>query len=158
MTPNKSHVAGLELAKEALANWPVTGLTSAKNALDQLIEEAQSAPEPVQGEAVAWILRVGGYQDVLVEDYKRVLSEQEHFIGRGRTADIIPLYTEAAKPDAELVELLRDVREWASKANDLVLYPVASTMTCRAAVEAETLVIDLTGLQNRIDAKLASLK
>ena len=53
-----------------------------------------------QGEPVAWSLEVEGYTTVLYENYQKALSEQEHFRGRGRTAEIHPLHREQPAPVA----------------------------------------------------------
>lgn len=39
-------------------------------------------------ETIAWLLEVEGYKGVLIDNYQRALSEQEHFHGRGRSAVI----------------------------------------------------------------------
>lgn len=111
MTASRSHLAGLELARKALNHWPVTGLAAAKLKLDQLIAEAQSAPEPVQGEAV----RVVGClleADPGDRHNDTIIVRTHHAEGRrvaSRTAVNLMTVAQhnrimaAAKPDAELV-------------------------------------------------------
>jgi len=98
MTATREHLSGLELARETLNHWPVTGLVAAKLALDQLIAEAQSA-EPVQGEAVFFVdPEALAFGDRSTRSYRRK-----------NDVATLPLYTSPDKPDAELVELLQTI-------------------------------------------------
>lgn len=80
------------------------------------ISDLLAAPVVERQEPVAWALDVEGYKTVIIDNYQRALSEQEHFHGRGRTAVIRDLYTSppapvavALPPDPEKAFL-----EWAS--------------------------------------------
>lgn len=64
-----------------------------------------------QGEPVAWSLEVEGYTTVLYENYQKALSEQEHFRGRGRTAEIHPLHREQPAPVAVVLPEKKSVPE-----------------------------------------------
>ncbi|RON17902.1 hypothetical protein BK660_21670 [Pseudomonas brassicacearum] len=58
-------------------------------------------------ETIAWLLEVEGYKGVLIDNYQRALSEQEHFHGRGRSAVIKDLVLR--QPDLHpLQQTLRD--------------------------------------------------
>lgn len=57
-----------------------------------------AAPAVERQEPVAWALDVEGYKTVIIDNYQRALSEQEHFQGRGRTAVIRSLYTSPPAP------------------------------------------------------------
>ena len=96
MTATREHLAGLELAfKQVNSDGGFD-----EESLLRLIAEAQSTPEPVQGEAVAcWIKSSVPGADIVV------LGNPAD-IHQAATDTKIPLYTSAAKPDAELVELL----------------------------------------------------
>lgn len=106
MTATREHLPGLELALESI---DVSGCDYMR--LKDLIAEAQSAPEPVQGEAVDWVAWTtaepdgdGGYQLGI-----ELGADQPDF-------GVHPLMTvaqhnrimAAAKPDAELVESLME--------------------------------------------------
>lgn len=136
MKPNQSHLAGLELALEALQD---ARLWVGSAAVRKLIKQAQSAPEPVQGEAAACVYQwefgnawmdtdEKGAADARCEGYKT------------RT-----LYTAAAKPDAELVELLRSA-QWCMQCSPSCQAGVVTKCGCKKCVHA------------RIDAKLAELQ
>lgn len=60
-----------------------------------LAQEAGPVVEPV-----AWQLDVEGYTTVTYDNYQKVLAEQEHFRGRGRTAVIRNLFTSPPAPVA----------------------------------------------------------
>lgn len=96
MTATREHLAGLELAfKQVNSDGGFD-----EESLLRLIAEAQSTPEPVQGEAVAcWIKSSVPGADIVV------LGNPAD-IHQAATDTKIPLYTSAAKPDAEMVELL----------------------------------------------------
>lgn len=106
MKPNQSHVAGLELALE---RWNEGGpAIQFAHLLADLIAQAQSAPEPVQGEAVATDAFVpGSLADLLFQ-----LGEKGIGVSGGTHGDHWAFRSAAAKPDAELVELLRDAAAW----------------------------------------------
>jgi hypothetical protein len=92
MTPNQAHIAGLELARTEL---PKTSTRNYLLALDELIEQAKAAPEPVQGEAVATYMGTDW-------DASRQFMAQCAHLETGAE-----LYTAPQAPDAELVDLLR---------------------------------------------------
>jgi len=103
---------------------------------------AQSATEPVQGEAVEYqqLSRYNNWDriDKEVYDLGKLGQSPERFRA---------LYTAAAKPDAEMVELLRDLS--------------AGVRVLKATMRAAGLGMGVDAakaLSNRIDAKLASLK
>lgn len=113
MTPTREHLAGLELAFKQINSDG--GFDD--DSLLRLITEAQSAPEPVQGEA----LRVVGVR-ISTDGFGSYIADSAMGIGAAQPGEVRePLMTvaqhnrimAAAKPDAELVELLRMVRnEW----------------------------------------------
>lgn len=79
------------------------GLQSLDFLISQLVEirgEVFGNKPAAQGEPVAWELEVEGYKTVLIDNYQRALSEQEHFQGRGRTAAIHNLYRGQPAPVA----------------------------------------------------------
>lgn len=136
MTATREHLAGLELAIAELIKVGVKRGSLPHMVLTNLADEAQSAPEPVQGEAVAcWIKSSVPGADIVV------LGNPAD-IHQAATDTKIPLYTSAAKPDAELVELLRiaeaELLDWRTSFPD-----ADSTYT--------------DNLRSRIDAKLAEL-
>jgi hypothetical protein len=114
MTATREDLAGLKMAYELsqMNSFPV----SFERSLEQLIEQAQSA-EPVQGEAVEYqqLSRYGNWDriDKATFDLGKLGQSPERFRA---------LYTSPAKPDAELVELLRQASHWLK-----VHAPAAST-------------------------------
>jgi hypothetical protein len=127
MTPNNSHVAGLELALDAAFEAGQNG-DDMYRAIYQLCAKAKAVPaEPVQGEAVAWL------------DLSKLAKTSMAYATSMRCTGLqSPLYTHPAKPDAELVELLREARGYVS---------------ARAVGPMET-----NHLLRRIDTKLAELR
>ena len=110
MTPNQSHVAGLELAKKAMEQQRERygGVHKASLAcLDGLIEIAKSAPaEPISREAVGWLCTHS-------DGRKRIeLPGSVYDQDAGWGASRVPLYTAPPSPDAELVELLRESADY----------------------------------------------
>ena len=154
MTPDHKHIAGLELARETLNHWPVTGLAAAKLALDQLITQAKSTPEPVQGEAVEIVaymttaVKVGHLRPHKALNYLKSAadSQQDHWFELDCSVSTDELMTvaqhrrimAAAKPDAELVAMLRETRDW------------VDSNSCHGT--------DAIDLMRRIDVKLAGLR
>jgi hypothetical protein len=164
MNPTREHLAGLELALSTLKIEGYMTGAGCRDHLKALIDQAQSAPEPVQGEAwiaatkrspevergldievlVAVKRKHNGkiyvfttsylnaypviYQDQVIQDddndqpeitgwfylsddeetWHRTLSEGDELLA-WMYKPAYPLYTAAAKPDAELVALLRDL-------------------------------------------------
>lgn len=101
------HVTGAE-ACEAYAVTPGASEAKNKDIAKHYTKRAKWHRDAVelmtagqhQGEPVAWSLEVEGYTTVLYENYQKALSEQEHFRGRGRTAEIYPLHRERPVPVA----------------------------------------------------------
>jgi hypothetical protein len=92
MTPNQSHVAGLELALSKVDPWSAQAVW-----LRDLAAQAKFAPaEAAQGEAVAIVCG----------------SQVQWLPGAGKIPDRSPLYTTPPSPDAELVALLCDARRY----------------------------------------------
>jgi len=161
MTPDHKHIAGLELARETLNHWPVTGLAAAKLALDQLITQAKSTPEPVQGEAVEIVaymttaVKVGHLRPHKALNYLKSAadSQQDHWFELDCSVSTDELMTvaqhrrimAAAKPDAELVELLAEARK-------SIVYKPSCQDGAVVQCSCEACVL------NRIDAKLAELR
>jgi hypothetical protein len=131
MTPNRSHVAGLELALDLI---DASGCDYMR--LKDLIAQAKSAPaEPVGREAVSLSLlaRFGQIEFEIMQGKHSAAS----VFTQMRTAAV---YLAPPSPDAELVSLLREIhavmRGYFPGAN-----PLAHDQ-----------------LMRRIDAKLASLR
>jgi hypothetical protein len=134
MTATREHLSGLKLARSIIEeNWPADALLEI---VDNCIAEAHSA-EPVQGEAVevvGWLHRQGNY----TEASSRPLAEDE--VSRGWEESELMTVAQhnrimaAAKPDAELVALLR---------------------LCRNEFAGVSMTHNLV---DRIDAKLAELQ
>lgn len=153
MTATREHLAGLELA---LNRWNDGGPTiQYGKLLFDLIEQAQSAPEPVQGEA----LRVVGVR-ISTDGFGSYIADSAMGIGAAQPGEVRePLMTvaqhnrimAAAKPDAELVELLRDKFPRIDITKPLPLDEKAHCCEYTIFVERER-------LHRLIDAKLASLK
>jgi hypothetical protein len=142
MTVTREHLAGLELAAKYLRdkeseNWlgskgHHTGYIAAAVDLERLAVEAQSA-EPVQGEAVEVVVKVwnqGGS------------GEFRTFEGGEYLPDGTQLYTSPAKPDAELIQILKFART--------TMAVTAKSENLRE-VERRSLLDEVA----RIDAKLA---
>ena len=130
MTPNQSHVAGLELAMNEMAEHSPAACALAHYHLPPLIDQAKSAPaEPVSREVVEYqqLSRWGCWDRIEKDVFD--LGVLGHTPERFRA-----LYTAPPSPDAELVELLR---------------------LCRNDFAGVGMTHNLIG---RIDAKLASLK
>lgn len=94
MTATPEHLAGLELALEEMKEHRVAigGVhLSAISHLEYLIDQAKSAPEPVQVSVVAWMLAdaVGGS---MLEFQRDLLLENQCRYG----GEIVPLYTHPA--------------------------------------------------------------
>lgn len=141
MTATREHLAGLELAfKQVNSDGGFD-----EESLLRLIAEAQSTPEPVQGEAVAcWIKSSVPGADIVV------LGNPAD-IHQAATDTKIPLYTSAAKPDAELVELLRSKFPRIDPCQPVPLDEKAHCCEYTIYVERER-------LHRIIDAKMASLE
>jgi hypothetical protein len=126
MTPEHKHIAGLELA---LATWnnelPYAHFPSE---MRRLINEAQSAPDPVQGEAVEvagyrwktpipkelqgseWAWSYGSHWSTGPKDAERLMTVAQHNrLMSAAKPDADHLRESAKMVDAELVELLREV-------------------------------------------------
>jgi hypothetical protein len=105
MTPDQSHVAGLELALAELAEYSPTAHALGEYHLRPLIHKAKSAPaEVAQGEAVEVVCITQGGCNVTWTATKELtpagtalMSVNQH----NRTVAAM-----ATQPDAELVELL----------------------------------------------------
>jgi hypothetical protein len=107
MTTNQSHIAGLELAldKLALSN-------SDCRDLQDLIAQAKAAPEPVQGEAVEVVAVVDEADEGFFADLRDVPGVG-CTVRRGDKLMTVAQHTRimaAARPDAELVALLSEMR------------------------------------------------
>ena len=103
MTPEHKHVAGLELVKQQVS---ITSPLAAEQ-LDYLIAQAKAAPE--HGEApFAWAEfdGEGGHDLRLYENNEDYHQEYVKRNGDKYAGWVFPLYTVAAKPDADLIELL----------------------------------------------------
>lgn len=147
MTATREHLAGLELVKRQVS---ITNPLAAEQ-LEYLIDQAQSVPDPVQGE-VAWVAvdqdgawsepqATRAHAQTLADDMSRALPPSHE----GQACRVMALYTAAAKPDAELVELLRDERLHGRNSPSCQEGMVFKCKCRRCRFE-------------RIDAKLASLK
>lgn len=123
MTAKREHLAGLELALSTLKIEGYMTGAGCRDHIQALIEEAQSAPEPVQGDDFCdghctWLEhqpgcpRHGAVQAEAVDDYAAFESFMEIHgaVNEPRKLQYM-LWKQgrpaAAKPDAELVELLR---------------------------------------------------
>jgi hypothetical protein len=145
MTATREHLAGLELA---LDRWNDGGpAIQYGTLLAELIEQAQSTPEPVQGEAVAWRMWNGktwrfcysalhgkrgweplytaaltaphGIDQTLTnsqcacgDEYAANSYGAGFMAANNGVCENCDAYTAAAKPDAELVALLIEFREY----------------------------------------------
>lgn len=130
MTPNQSHIAGLELALQQWNNGGPAAHFAAQ--LRGLIEQAKSSPEPVQGEAVHWraLLRIDQRPAMLYDKHvvgftslqaaESWVAEQKDF--KGWDYAIEALYTAAARPNAELLKLLQRCQEKLDPHRDAVLW------------------------------------
>jgi hypothetical protein len=144
MTPEHKHIAGLELARTEL---PKTSTRNYLLALDELIEQAKAAPEPVQGEAVevvaCWLQSVWPGVDIVVlgdpADIYQATTDTKHPL---MTVAQHRRITAAAKPDAELVELLGEA------------LPAVRYEAQRGDAKGD----EYRDLLKRIDAKLAELR
>jgi hypothetical protein len=135
MTPNQSHVAGLELALSKVDPWSAQAVW-----LRDLAAQAQSAPaEVAQGEPAAWIrFRSDGGIEGPHCDIDDV---------RKRSGVWTPLYT-VPQPDAELVALRKDAERYRfARHNDNDCF-MLNTLQRVSGDE----------LDAAIDAKLASLR
>lgn len=104
MTATREHLPGLELALDQVGEIH-TG--EAYEIIYRLYKEAQSAPEPVQGEACP------GCESQNVIHLMHCKDCETDYAGAdqvNRNAAISRANMAAAKPVAELVELLRDAR------------------------------------------------
>jgi hypothetical protein len=139
MTPNQSHVAGLELAlstAESMRNASeldaIDTMRAIEHGISLLIEQAKSAPaEVAQGEAVGEIGAMSG-QTQYASLYTDFMNSQ-NLVG-------CKIYTAPPSPDAELVRqcIADELEEW--------------TGDHRIAVTRA-----MADLSASIDAKLASL-
>ena len=93
MTPEHKHIAGLELVKQQVS---ITSPLAAEQ-LEYLIAQAKAAPEPGQGEAVGVIRAMSGGAQYASLHYG--FTHSQELVGQS-------IYTAAAKPDADLIELL----------------------------------------------------
>ena len=155
MTVTREHLAGLELALELVAK---IGPDIVWQALADLRDQAQSA-EPVQGEAV----EVVAYGDT---DQLAALNKESSAScavwnrpGRNRTALMTVAQHDRimapAKPDAELVELLRDVQA----CRKLTSVPLKIAFMEQRNMDSLSAVAEwISAVNSRIDAKLAELK
>lgn len=139
MTPNLSHVAGLQFALDT----HIIGDLRARQQVEEIIQQANSAPaEPVSREAVAW--RVTGRGGITVTGQYPEWAEADCLL------TITPLYTAPPSPDAELVELLRSKFPRIDPCQPVPLDEKA--YCCEYSIYAER-----ERLHRLIDAKLASL-
>lgn len=130
MTPNQSHIAGLELALAELSTYCAGTKADAVYVLAPLITQAKAAPEPVQGEAVepfAWAEfdGEGGHDLRLYENNEDFQREYVKRNGDKYASWVFPLYTAAAKPDAEPVGEVVERRTAHTVGYDGVLYATA---------------------------------
>lgn len=151
MTANRSHLAGLELALDEMHDM-LDGSCEAR--LTRLIAEAQSAPEPVQGEAVKLQHMAVVEDGVLRWMTGRKIDNCELYAmpDFGRAP---PLYTAAAKPDAELVALKDLLPALDNALEDLELHGRHSDQGYRKLKDWYRKVALIT---DRIEAKLAELQ
>ena len=156
MTPNQSHVAGLELAKKAMEQQRERygGVHKASLAcLDGLIEIAKSAPaEVAQGEAVLFSQFLTAVMDAAgLVRHGRQSKELSEYLGKECIRlRLMNSLSAPAEPDAELVELLRDKFPLIDPCKPVPLDEKAHCCEYTIYVERER-------LHRMIDAKLASL-
>jgi hypothetical protein len=138
MTPNQSHVAGLELALNQLSEYSPTAHALAEYHLRPLIQQAKSAPAEPSREAV----EVVGVR-ISTDGFGSYIADSAIGIGGPAPGEVRESLMTVSQhnrmmlappsPDAELVDLLRECR------NDF-----AGVCMSRTLIQ-------------RIDAKLASL-
>jgi hypothetical protein len=119
MTPNQSHVAGLELALDATG--PFTSAAGARQKMRDILEQAKSAPaEVAQGadkpKAIGYINKkdLARLQDEITWDGTYLHIGVDHFaqwLEDTPYEHLAPIYAAPPSPDADLVELLRDAAE-----------------------------------------------
>jgi hypothetical protein len=146
MSATREHLSGLELAINELRKAGVKSGTLPRMVLTNLIDQAQSA-EPAQVEAVevvAWRIKGDSSSPSIMTNGAALFNERNY---PGSLAGREPLMTvaqhnrimAAAKPDAELVELLRCASAYVLE------------HACTVGGEASH------DLSDRIDAKLAEV-
>ena len=157
MTPNKSHVAGLELAKKAMEQQRERYGCVHKASLaclDGLIEIAKSAPAEAAQAAVKDSLTAQPVAYAAFADNGNIRMWCRSAIGMCELLDehgnkAVPLYTSPPSPDAELVELLRSKFPRIDPCKPVPLDEKAHCCEYTIYVERER-------LHRMIDAKLAS--
>lgn len=155
MKPNQSHVAGLELALDALQD---AHLWAGSAAIRKLIKQAQSAPaEVAQGEAVFFSQFLTAVMDAAgLVRHGRQSKELSEYLGKECIRlRLMNAPSAPPSPDAELVNLLRDVQV-CRKLTSVPLkiaFMESRNMNSLSAVSAW-----IGEVNTRIDAKLAEVK
>jgi hypothetical protein len=159
MTPDQSHVAGLELALAELAEYSPTAHALGEYHLRPLIHKAKSAPaEVAQGEAVEVVCITQGGCNVTWTATKELTPAGTALMSVNQHDRIVAAM--ATQPDAELVELRKNAAryQWLL-ASDWYVGP--DNFYCGEGGDMQNYENDnfcSVNLNEAIDAKLASLR
>lgn len=111
MTPNLSHVAGLQFALDT----HIIGDLRARQQVEEIIQQAKSAPaEVAQGEAVLFSQFLTAVMDAAgLVRHGRQSKELSEYLGKECIRlRLMNSLSAPPSPDAELVELLRDAADY----------------------------------------------